>query len=91
VQRRHDQFLYIVEGYARVELGPKEEEVEQTQQLGPGSAVIVPAGVWHDLVNTGKDDLRFCSLYSPPVYLDGTVHHTKAEAVAAERIERALR
>ena len=91
VHRGHDQFLRIVEGHARVELGPNEGEVEQTQQIEPGWAVIVPAGVWHNVVNTGKDDLKLYSLYSPPVHLDGTVHHTKAEAEAAEQIERSLR
>lgn len=90
MHRGHDQFLRIVEGQARVELGPKEDEVEQTQQIGPGWAVIVPAGVWHNVVNTGEDDLKLYSLYSPPAYFDGTVHHTKAEAEAAEQIKRSL-
>lgn len=91
IHRRRDQFLRVVEGHARVELGPNEDEVEQTQQIGPGWAVIVPADVWHNVVNTGEDDLKLYSLYSPPVHLDGTIHHTKAEAAAEERIERALR
>lgn len=88
VHRRHDQFLRVVEGHARVELGPNEGEVEQTQQIGPGWAVIVPAGVWHDVVNTGEGDLKLYPLYSPPVHLDGAVHHTKVEAEAAERMLR---
>jgi mannose-6-phosphate isomerase-like protein (cupin superfamily) len=91
VHRRHDQFLRIEEGHARVELGPSEDEIEETHHLSPGWAVIVPAGVWHDVVNTGDGDLKLYSLYSPPVHLDGTVHQTKGDAEAAERIERALR
>jgi mannose-6-phosphate isomerase-like protein (cupin superfamily) len=91
VHQRHDQFLRIVEGRGRVELGPNENEVEQTQQIRPGWAVIVPAGIWHNVVNTGEGDLKLYSLYSPPVHLDGTIHQTKADAEAAERIERALR
>jgi hypothetical protein len=43
------------------------------------------------VVNTGEDDLKLYSLYLLPVHLGGTVHHTKVEANAAERIERALR
>jgi mannose-6-phosphate isomerase-like protein (cupin superfamily) len=42
VHRGHDQFLRVVEGHTRVELGPNEAEVEQTQQIGAGWAVIVP-------------------------------------------------
>lgn len=91
VHRGHDHVLRIVEGRARVELGPKETEVEQTQEVGPGWAVIVPAGVWHNVVNIGGGDLKLYSLYSPPVYLDATIHRTKAEADAAETFDRALR
>ena len=49
------------------------------------SAIIVPAGVWHDLVNTGDGELKLYSLYSPPEHPEGTVHETKAEAEAAEQ------
>ena len=91
VHRRHDQYLRIVEGRARVELGPNEAEVERAQQIGRGWTVLVPAGVWHNVVNTGEDDLKLYSLDSPPVHLEGTIHHTKAEAEAAEGFERALR
>jgi mannose-6-phosphate isomerase-like protein (cupin superfamily) len=91
VHRHHDQFLRIEEGRARVELGSLEDEIEETHHLGADWAVVVPAGVWHNVVNSGQGDLKLYSLYSPPVHLDGTVHYTKAEAESAERIERALR
>jgi mannose-6-phosphate isomerase-like protein (cupin superfamily) len=47
-------------------------------------AVIIPAGVWHNVVNAGDGDLKLYSLYSPPEHPDGTVHLTKADADAAE-------
>jgi mannose-6-phosphate isomerase-like protein (cupin superfamily) len=47
-------------------------------------AAIVPAGVWHNVVNTGEGELKLYSLYSPPEHPAGTVHRTKAEAEAAE-------
>ena len=46
--------------------------------------MIIPAGVWHNVINTGDGPLKLYSLYSPPEHPDGTVHQTKAEADAAE-------
>jgi mannose-6-phosphate isomerase-like protein (cupin superfamily) len=51
--------------------------------------MIIPAGVWHNVVNTGSQELKLYSLYSPPEHPDGTVHETKADAEAAERAQHA--
>jgi mannose-6-phosphate isomerase-like protein (cupin superfamily) len=80
----HDQFLRIEQGSARIELSRTEDEVEETHDAGADWAVIVPAGTWHNLVNTGDGELKVYSLYSPPEHPDGTVHRTKADALAAE-------
>jgi mannose-6-phosphate isomerase-like protein (cupin superfamily) len=80
----HDQFLRIEQGSARVELSRTEDEVEETHVAGADWAVIVPAGIWHNVVNTGDGELKVYSLYSPPEHPDGTVHRTKADALAAE-------
>ncbi|MDQ3991430.1 MAG: cupin domain-containing protein [Actinomycetota bacterium] len=80
-----DQFLRVEQGSARVELGPTEDAVDRTHELKDDWAVIVPAGTWHNVVNTGEADLKLYSLYSPPEHPDGTVHRTKAEADEAER------
>jgi mannose-6-phosphate isomerase-like protein (cupin superfamily) len=87
VHEDHDQFLRIERGRARVEVGPSKDQLE-TQDVEDDWAVIVPAGTWHNLVNTGDDPLKVYSLYSPPEHPDGTVHRTKADAEAAERASR---
>ena len=74
----HDQFIRIEQGRARVELG------EETHEAEDDWAVIVPAGVRHNVVNIGDGELKLYSLYAPPEHPDGTVHRTKAEAEAAE-------
>jgi mannose-6-phosphate isomerase-like protein (cupin superfamily) len=79
-----DQFLRIEEGQARVELGRTEETIDETHDVEDDWAVIVPAGVWHNVVNTGTGDLKLYSLYSPPEHPPNTVHQTKADAEAAE-------
>jgi mannose-6-phosphate isomerase-like protein (cupin superfamily) len=79
-----DQFLRIEQGRARVELGPDEHTVTETHDIGDDWAVIIPAGVWHNVVNTGDGELKLYSLYSPPEHPEGTIHRTKADADAAE-------
>jgi len=80
----NDQFIRIEQGQARVELGPTEDQVEETHDVEDDWAIIIPAGVWHNVVNTGDRDLKVYSLYSPPEHPPNTVHRTKADAMAAE-------
>jgi mannose-6-phosphate isomerase-like protein (cupin superfamily) len=79
-----DQFLRLEQGSGRVEFGKTEDAVDETHEVSDDWAIIVPAGVWHNVVNTGDEDLKLYSLYSPPEHPDGTIHVTKAEADAAE-------
>jgi mannose-6-phosphate isomerase-like protein (cupin superfamily) len=81
----NDQFIRIEQGSARVELGGAEDRVDETHEVDDDWAAIIPAGVWHNVVNTGDGELKLYSLYSPPEHPDGTVHRTKAEAEEAER------
>ena len=79
-----DQFIRIEQGRARVEFGRAEGRVDETYDVEVDWAIVVPAGVWHNVVNTGDGELKLYSLYSPPEHPDGTVHRTKADAEAAE-------
>ena len=79
-----DQFLRIEQGSGRVTFGPSADQVEETHDVEDDWAVIVPGGVWHNVINTGTGDLKLYSLYAPPEHPADTVHRTKAEADAAE-------
>jgi mannose-6-phosphate isomerase-like protein (cupin superfamily) len=79
-----DQFLRLEQGTARVELGKTEDGVDETHEIGDDWAFIVPAGVWHNVVNIGEDAVKLYSLYSPPEHPVGIIQVTKAEAEAAE-------
>jgi len=75
-----DQFFRIEEGEAKFVFSGKEEHLVKS-----GDAVIVPAGTFHNVINTStKEPLKLYTIYSPPNHPDGTVHKTKAEAEAAE-------
>ncbi len=74
-----DQFIRVETGEGKAVLNGKE------YSLRDGSAVVIPAGVEHNIINTSvKEDMKLYSIYTPPEHPDGTVHKTKAEAEAAE-------
>ena len=52
------------------------------QPLRSGSAVIIPLGTRHNIINTGIESMKLYTLYAPPNHRDGTVHKTKAAADA---------
>ncbi len=79
-----DQFLRIEQGSARITFGPSADKIEEEHDVEDDWAVVVPGGVWHNVINTGGGDLKLYSLYAPPEHPAGTVHATKADAVAAE-------
>lgn len=79
-----DQFLRLEAGKARLDLGSNEDSVDESHDIEDDWALIIPAGTWHNVVNTGDVDLKLYSIYSPPEHPDGTVHRTKAEADADE-------
>ena len=76
-----DQFFRIEQGEARFVFNGKEEHL-----VRGGDAVVVPAGTYHNVINTSPTKpLKLYTVYTPPNHPDGTVHKTKAEADAAER------
>jgi mannose-6-phosphate isomerase-like protein (cupin superfamily) len=78
-----DQFFRIEAGEAKFVFGGKEEHV-----VHASDAVIVPAGMFHNVINTSaKKQLKLYTVYSPPNHPDGTVHKTKEEAEEAEKLE----
>ena len=79
-----DQFLRIEQGKGRLDLGTSDDSVDESHEIEDDWALIVPAGTWHNVVNTGDGELKLYSIYSPPEHPDGTVHRTKTEADADE-------
>ena len=77
-----DQFFRIEDGEGMLLI----DGVEKT--FGDDFAFVVPAGSEHNITNTsGSEPLKLYTIYSPANHPDGTVHATKADAVAAEEHE----
>ena len=79
-----DQFLRVEEGSGLVEMGPARDDLSFRHDVGDDDVVLVPAGKWHNVTNTGAGPLRLYSIYGPAEHPHGTVHVTKADADAAE-------
>jgi mannose-6-phosphate isomerase-like protein (cupin superfamily) len=78
-----DQFFRIEQGEAKFVLNGTEEHVAHASD-----AVVIPAGTYHNVINTSKaHELKLYTVYSPPNHPDGTIHKTKEEAEAAEKLE----
>ncbi|MCH7323303.1 cupin domain-containing protein [Solibacillus sp. MA9] len=79
-----DQFLRIESGQGLVQMGKSKDNLNIVKNVGDDYAIIVPAGTWHNVINTGNTPLKLYSIYAPPNHPFGTVHRTKADAEIAE-------
>lgn len=84
VHHDHDQFLRIEAGKGRVQMGPNKDDLSFDREVTDDWIILVPAGSWHNVTNTGTVPLKVYSLYAPPEHAHGTVHATKEIADAAE-------
>lgn len=74
-----DQFFRIESGVGKIVMEGVETEIKD------GSAIIVPAGTLHNLLNTSETDfLKLYTIYSPANHKDGTIHVSKEDALASE-------
>lgn len=75
-----DQFLRVEEGQGMVMMGCDPCRLDYRRQVDGSSVILVPAGTWHNLINTGSRPLKLYSIYAPPQHPHGTIHPTRADA-----------
>jgi mannose-6-phosphate isomerase-like protein (cupin superfamily) len=80
-----DQFLRVEEGQGIVRMGTNQYNLNFERNVSDDFAILIPAGTWHNVINTGNTPLKLYSIYAPPQHPMGTVHVTKADAEAAEQ------
>ncbi|QMV43317.1 cupin domain-containing protein [Cohnella cholangitidis] len=81
-----DQFIRIEEGQGLVQMGDSKDHLDFQAMAYDDYAIMIPAGKWHNVTNTGNRPLKVYVIYAPPHHPHGTVHVTKADAMASERI-----
>jgi mannose-6-phosphate isomerase-like protein (cupin superfamily) len=84
-----DQFLRLEQGDAKIVMGDSADSLDQEWTAEDDWAIFVPAGKWHNIINTGDEELKIYSIYAPVHHPHGTVHETYADAEAAEAAEHA--
>jgi len=83
----NDQFLRLEQGEGRCQMGSSRDALTFDEPVSDDWAIFIPAGTWHNVTNTGDEDMRLYAIYAPPHHAHGTVHVTKADADAAEAAE----
>lgn len=74
-----DQFIRIEEGQGLVLMGDSHDRLYYQERVYPGYVIFIPAGKWHNVINTGCTPLKLYSIYAPPEHPWGTVHRTKED------------
>lgn len=75
-----DQFLRIEQGQALVQMGKRKDCLDFQRRVCEDYAIFIPAGTWHNVINTGSTPLKLYSIYAPPEHPRGTVQQTKQDA-----------
>ncbi len=71
-----DQFFRVEKGEGKAIIDGVEHEIKD------GSAIVIPAGNNHNIINTGSQEMKLYTIYSPPNHRDGVIHPTKEIAEA---------
>lgn len=83
-----DQFIRLDSGQGRATMGPTEHDLSFQKDVSDGWSVQVPAGTWHDIINTGEEDMRLYVVYAPVHHTAGIVQQSAADAEADEESGR---
>ena len=79
-----DQFIKVEQGCANVYMGESKEDLKCIGKVYRNCAIIVPAGTWHNIVNSCSCPLKLYSVYAPPKHPFGTIHKTKLDSDLSE-------
>lgn len=74
-----DQFIRIEEGEGIVRMGDNKDNLDFQRRFSDDYAIMIPAGKWHNIINTGNEPIKLYAIYAPPEHPSNTVHQTKAD------------
>ena len=58
--RASEEIYFILEGTGLMEIGA------EVRKVGPGDAILIPPGEWHQISCEGDDAIRFLCCCAPP-------------------------
>ena len=65
-------------------MGNSSDNLNFQREVYEDSAIMIPSGTWHNVINTGNRPLKLYAIYAPPEHPYGTVHKTKSDAETGE-------
>lgn len=74
-----DQFLRLEQGQGLVIMGKDKNDLSNKKRVAEDYVIIIPAGTWHNLINTGNVPIKLYSIYAPPNHPHGTIHVKKED------------
>ena len=80
-----DQFLRLDAGRGKAQMGSAPDHLTFEQEVTDGWCLLVPAGTWHDVTNTGEEPMRLYAVYAPVHHAAGKVQPTAADAERDEQ------
>jgi len=77
-----DQFLRLEAGTGRVQMGTARDKLTFEKDVSDGWCILVPAGSWHNITNTGAMPMQIYAIYAPAHHAPNRVQatHTAADA-----------
>lgn len=75
-----DQFLRLDAGTGKCVMGPARDQLTFEQEVSDGWSIQVPAGSWHDVINTGDEPMQLYAVYAPSHHASGRVQTTSEDA-----------
>jgi len=79
-----DQFLRLDAGTGKAQMGPDKDKLVFEQDVSDGWCILVPAGTWHNVTNTGDGPMNLYVIYAPVHHAAGNIHKTAADAAEDE-------
>ena len=77
-----DQFLRLDAGNGLVQMGLAKDKLTFEKEVSDGWCVLVPAGMWHNITNTGTTPMQVYAIYAPAHHAPDKVQATATVAEA---------
>jgi mannose-6-phosphate isomerase-like protein (cupin superfamily) len=77
-----DQFLRLDAGRGRVQMGPSKDQLTFDKEVSDGWCILIPAGTWHNVSNTGDEPMQIYAIYAPAHHKPGKIHKTASDAAS---------
>jgi mannose-6-phosphate isomerase-like protein (cupin superfamily) len=84
-----DQFLRLDSGRGLAQMGAAKDKLTFEKEVSDGWCVLVPAGTWHNITNTGTTPMQVYAIYAPAHHAPDKVQATATMAESDQHDEPA--